>query len=129
MPACSPISNCIRPTKSCSARWFWQNFGLVLSAATRTRRSDNLKRVDELAAKYESLPFDNAVARDYAAIRAHLFNTGRPIGPNDMMIAAIARSRGATLVTHNTAEFSRVPGLSIDDWQSPQVAVRLLVKS
>ena len=43
---------------------------------------------------------------------------GQPIGPNDMMIAAIARSRAATLVTPTTAEFSRVPGLLIADWQS-----------
>ena len=84
-----------------------------------SRRADNFELVDELAAKYQSLPFDNSAARDYAAIRAHLFSTGQPIGPNDMMIAAIARSRGATLVTHNTAEFSRVPGLSNNDWQSP----------
>ena len=82
------------------------------------RRADNFKLVDELAAKYESPPFDNLAARDYAAIRAQLYSKGQPIGPNDMMIAAIARSRGATLVTHNTVEFSRVSGLLIDDWQS-----------
>jgi tRNA(fMet)-specific endonuclease VapC len=81
-------------------------------------RANNLKLVDELAAKYQSLPFDNAAAREYATIRAHLSAAGQLIGPNDMLIAAIARSRGATLITHNVAEFSRVPGLSIDDWQS-----------
>ena len=44
---------------------------------------------------------------------------GTPIGPNDLMIAAIALAHHLTLVTHNTTEFSRVPGLSIEDWQIP----------
>ena len=83
------------------------------------RRDDNYALVDELEAKYRSLPFDTPAARDYAVIRAHLSRTGQPIGPNDTMIAAIARSHGAALVTHNTAECSRVPGLSIEDWQTP----------
>ena len=39
------------------------------------------------------------------------------IGPNDLMIASIARAHGLTMVTHNTNEFSRVPGLKLDDWQ------------
>ena len=82
------------------------------------RRTDNYAVVDELEVKYQSLPFDTHAARDYAVIRAHLSSAGQPIGPNDTMIAAIARSRGVTLVTHNTAEFSRVPGLLIDDWQT-----------
>ena len=82
------------------------------------RRDDNYALVDELEGRYESLPFDNSAARDYAAIRAHLSRTGQPIGPNDTMIAAIARSRGVTLVTNNTVEFSRVPGLSLEDWQT-----------
>lgn len=83
------------------------------------RRVRNHAVVDELEAKYQSLPFDNSAARDFAVIRAHLSTVGQPIGPNDTMIAAITRSRSATLVTHNTAEFSRVPGLLIEDWQSP----------
>lgn len=83
-----------------------------------SRRADNLKRVDELAARYESLPFDNAASRDYAAIRAQLTAIGQPIGPNDLIIAAIARSRGVTLVTNNSAEFNRVPGLTNVSWLS-----------
>ena len=43
---------------------------------------------------------------------------GTPIGPNDLMIAAIALAAGLVLVTHNTAEFNRVPGLQTDDWQT-----------
>lgn len=42
-----------------------------------------------------------------------------PTGPNDLMIAAIAQCRDLTLVTHNTREFSRVPGLLIEDWELP----------
>jgi tRNA(fMet)-specific endonuclease VapC len=91
-------------------------FGAERSDAAR--RANNLKLVDELAAKYQSLPFDNAATREYATVRAHLFAAGQPIGPNDMLIAAIARSSGAALVTHNVAEFRRVPALLIDDWQS-----------
>lgn len=41
------------------------------------------------------------------------------IGPFDMQIAAIALANGLTLITHNTTEFSRVPGLMIEDWQVP----------
>lgn len=66
---------------------------------------------------YESLPFDDAAAAEYGRIRAQLAAAGTPIGPNDLMIAAIARDRQLTLVTHNTREFSRVSGLSIEDWE------------
>ena len=82
------------------------------------RRAANHALVDELGAKYRSLPFDDRAAREYAAIRAELEAEGHPIGPNDTMIAAIARSRGEVIVTHNTAEFSRVAGLSVEDWQT-----------
>lgn len=83
-----------------------------------SRRANNYALVDEIEAKYRSLPFDDQAARDYAVVRANLSRAGNPIGPNDTLIAAIARSRGVTLVTHNMAEFSRVSGLSIEDWQT-----------
>jgi tRNA(fMet)-specific endonuclease VapC len=67
--------------------------------------------------RFVSLPFGDAEAEAYARIRAHLLTVGNPIGPNDMLIAAIAVANGLTLVTHNTNEFSRVPGLTIEDWE------------
>ncbi len=54
----------------------------------------------------------------YGRIRAHLENLGTPIGPNDLIIASIAIAEGLILVTHNTSEFGRVPGLQIEDWQA-----------
>jgi tRNA(fMet)-specific endonuclease VapC len=54
-----------------------------------------------------------------ADIRCELTRLGRPIGAYDTLIAAHARSIAAILVTHSTREFSRVPGLNIDDWELP----------
>jgi tRNA(fMet)-specific endonuclease VapC len=48
-----------------------------------------------------------------------LAQRGTPIGPNDLLIAAIARTHGITLVTHNIGEFSRVSGLRVEDWLAP----------
>jgi tRNA(fMet)-specific endonuclease VapC len=68
---------------------------------------------------FHSLSFDDPCAAIYGEIRAVLARSGTPIGPNDLLIAAIAVANQATLVTHNTAEFSRVPGLLIEDWELP----------
>ena len=54
-----------------------------------------------------------------ARIRAHLATLGMTIGPYDLEIASIALHHGLTLVTHNVAEFGRVPGLVIEDWEVP----------
>ena len=65
------------------------------------------------------LPFDKAAANVHAQIRVHLERLGQVIGPYDLLIAAIALANNLTLVTHNTNEFSRVPGLVIEDWEIP----------
>ncbi|KWT85170.1 MULTISPECIES: PIN domain-containing protein [unclassified Variovorax] len=57
-----------------------------------------------------------AVAPIYADIRTQLEQVGKPIGPNDLLIAAHALALDATLVTHNESEFRRVPGLVVENW-------------
>lgn len=61
-------------------------------------------------------PFDAEDTEEAADIRAALERAGTPIGPYDILIAAQARRRNATLVTANEREFARVPGLEIEDW-------------
>lgn len=63
------------------------------------------------------LPFDQNAAEHYAEIRAYLQGKGQLIGERDLMIAAITRSHGLTMVTHNTREFGRVPELIFEDWE------------
>jgi tRNA(fMet)-specific endonuclease VapC len=90
-------------------------YGALCSAKPAANRA----AVDALLAPYPSLSFDDPAADQYAAIRRHLESTGQIIGPLDLQIAAIALANGCTLVTHNTAEFSRVPNLMLEDWQIP----------
>jgi len=75
--------------------------------------------VNETLAPYASLPFDDLAAECYSTIRHGLEKAGSVIGPHDMLIAAICVARGCTLVTSNTREFARVPGLLIEDWLVP----------
>jgi tRNA(fMet)-specific endonuclease VapC len=80
-------------------------------------RSNNLTQIATLRQQFASLPFDDPAAEQYGRVREQLASAGMPIGPNDLLIASIALANGLTLVTHNTTEFSRVPGLAIEDWQ------------
>jgi len=74
------------------------------------------KRVEQLLASLPVLPLDDPADQHYADIRTTLERAGTPIGNNDLFIAAHARSRGMTLVTHNMREFERVLGLRVEDW-------------
>ncbi len=75
-----------------------------------------LQRVGEFLSEVPVLPFGIPADSAYGAIRADLEAAGRPIGSNDLLIAAHARSLDATLVTANTREFQRVTGLSLENW-------------
>lgn len=90
---------------------------LYYGARHSQRVEANLQRLKLFFAPLQSLPFDDRCAEDYGLIRADLAAQGIPIGPKDLLIAAIARAHDATLVTHNTAEFSRIVGLRLDDWE------------
>jgi tRNA(fMet)-specific endonuclease VapC len=90
---------------------------LYYGAFTSQRVEHNVARVDAL--QFSVLEFDEEDARQAGQIRAHLASKGTPIGPYDVLIAGQARARDLTLVTHNTSEFRRVPGLKVEDWKSP----------
>ncbi len=81
-------------------------------------RERRLKLLAETFAPYASLPFDDLAAAAYATIRHELETAGKIIGPNDLMIAAIAQANNLTLVTGNKAEFGRIQSLIIEDWQT-----------
>jgi tRNA(fMet)-specific endonuclease VapC len=70
-------------------------------------------------APYTVLPFDGAAARVFGEVRRTLMSAGKPIGPFDTMVAATALANNLILGTHNTAEFSRVPGLTLEDGEVP----------
>lgn len=91
---------------------------LFYGAERSNNRQLSLQRQKQFLDRLVSLPFDDRAAEQYGCIRATLDRIGTPIGANDLMIAAIALSTDLTLVTHNTAEFSRVPGLRIEDWEA-----------
>ncbi len=82
-------------------------------------QAHNLGLVQRLRQQFVCLPFDDAAAEEYGRVRADLTAKGNLIGPNDLLIAASALGHGLVLVTHNTAEFSRVKGLLLEDWQTP----------
>lgn len=91
----------------------------LLYGARHSRRVDeNLRLLHRFFEPLASLPFDDRCAEEAAFIRLDLGRSGRPIGPNDLLIAATARAHDLVLVTHNTREFGRVPGLRVDDWEA-----------
>jgi tRNA(fMet)-specific endonuclease VapC len=86
-------------------------FGVERKASERLRLA-----LEALTNFLPALPLEPPVDHTYAQLRAHLERTGQPIGPNDMWIAAHALSLGLILVTANVREFSRVPGLAVENW-------------
>jgi tRNA(fMet)-specific endonuclease VapC len=88
-------------------------FGAAKSSRPRETRSS----VDVFLKPFEILPFAGEAAEEYAEIRLQLERAGRLIGERDLLIAATAKSRRLTVVTHNVREFGRVPGLDVEDWR------------
>ena len=89
---------------------------LAFGAFNGNKPDFNLRRLEGMA--FPQLPFDRHDAIAAGELRAHLRRLGTPIGNFDTLIAGQALARGMTLVTHNTREFSRVPGLQLEDWEA-----------
>lgn len=89
---------------------------LAYGAENSSQTKRNRTALDDLSAALTVLDYDRRAAVHSGEIRALLKRAGKPIGPYDAMIAGHARAHGLALVTNNTAEFSRVPGLEIEDW-------------
>ena len=75
------------------------------------------RQLEAVLSALDVLPLEEPADRHYGAIRYDLERIGRPIGRNDLLIAAHARALGVTLVTDNVGEFRRVPSLTVEDWQ------------
>ncbi len=90
---------------------------LLFGVAKSRQKSGNALRLDEvLAGPIEVLMFDAQDAEIAGQLRASLETAGTPISPYDVLIAGQALRHGATLVTANTRELARIPGLKIEDW-------------
>lgn len=90
-------------------------FELYYGAEKSQRTEENLANIERLP--FEIVPFSAIDARLCGKIRADLEKIGKPIGAYDVQIAAQAKSRNLTLITHNIKEFQRVNDLVIQDWE------------
>jgi tRNA(fMet)-specific endonuclease VapC len=88
-------------------------YGCARSASTRL-----LRAVEAILGEIAVLPFDVPAEAEYGRIRAELERAGKPIGGNNLLIAAQACAGSATVVTGNADEFSRVRGLKVENWRA-----------
>ncbi|MBI4319179.1 MAG: type II toxin-antitoxin system VapC family toxin [Chloroflexi bacterium] len=84
-----------------------------------TKPTQNQHALDQFLLPLTILPFDGGAGAHYGKIRTHLEAQGLPIGALDTLIAAQALQHSLIAVTNNVREFSRVPGLALEDWSQP----------
>jgi tRNA(fMet)-specific endonuclease VapC len=89
---------------------------LEYGVAKSHAKERNKKALSQFIIPLEVLPFDQAATASYGQIRAELEKQGKPIGANDLLIAAHALSLDALLVTNNLKEFARIEDLKLANW-------------
>ena len=94
--------------------------GELLFGAMKSRQRERaLAEIDELTLWVPALVLPETASRRYATLRADIEAAGKPIGGNDLWIAAHAVAADLILVTNNEREFKRVPGLRVQNWVNP----------
>jgi len=89
----------------------------LLTGVLKCQKPANARaKVMRLMSVVPVLPFDGAAAAKAAEVRAYLESIGKVCGPYDMLLAGHALSQGLSVATNNVGEFSRVPGLQVEDW-------------
>ena len=88
------------------------NFGVFNS----NKFEENKNKLNAFLNLLEIIPFDSKGAIEYGRLRAYLKKKGKPLGNNDLLIAAHALSIQAKLITNNTSEFMQVPNLQLENW-------------
>ena len=91
---------------------------LLYGAEKSKQRKKALQLLQEFTHLVPVLPMPETAGKAYGAIRASLEAAGRPIGNNDLWIAAHAKAGKLTIVTNNEREFQRIPGLKVQNWVS-----------
>lgn len=89
---------------------------LYYGVENSSQPTDNRRVVESFLSRLFTLAYDDHAAAHYGEIKATLKKQGQIIGENDLHIAAHARSHGLIIVTNNTREFERVPGLRVENW-------------
>ena len=84
--------------------------------AIKSNSAKLAERVDIILSALEILPLEPPADHQYVSLRHRLTREGTPIGPNDLLIAAHALANDLTVITANVGEFSRVPGLKVENW-------------
>lgn len=86
-------------------------YGCAKSGSSRLHEA-----VEDLLGEINILPFDVPADAEYGGIRTELEAAGKPIGSNDLLIAAHAHATGAPIVTASAGEFNRIRGLRVENW-------------
>ena len=89
---------------------------LLYAVEKSSKRDENLNKVSAFLMPFEIAAFGDLAAVHYGQIQVSLKKSGTPIGPNDLLTAATVIAEKGILVTNNIKEFSRIPGLSLENW-------------
>lgn len=97
-------------------------FELAYGTAKSSHPMQQRAGIDAVMQRFESVPLNYASARQAGVLRQSLEKGGVPIGPYDLLIASIALANNLTVITRNTREFERVPGLKLENWYDAPAA-------